>query len=172
MIAQQPHSWRFAPQTDAADARLEVCCAALAVRAALDALSRDSIKEMPLLAVCPAVATLQGHQLGAGDAVGLGGTGAGLAGGMARLALVVLNKEALWACGDTAALVQAGRGGTGRTVVCRWPSALPAGGMTLSACLHVIQEAARGTPSCADAVLKVTRLRKKSFLRFEAAEAV
>lgn len=41
-----------------------------------------------------------------------------------------------------------------------------------SACLHVIQEAARGTPSCADAVLKVTRLRKKSFLRFEAAEAV
>lgn len=47
------------------------------------------------------------------------------------LALVVLNKEALWACGDTAALVQAGRGGTGRTVVCRWPSTLPAGGMTL-----------------------------------------
>lgn len=47
------------------------------------------------------------------------------------LALAVLDKEALQAAGDTAALVQAGWGGTGRTVVCRWPSTKPAGGMAL-----------------------------------------
>lgn len=47
------------------------------------------------------------------------------------LALVVLDEKALWAAGDTAALMQAGWGGTGRTVVCRWPSTQPAGGMTL-----------------------------------------
>lgn len=47
------------------------------------------------------------------------------------LALVVLDEEALQAAGDTAALVQDGRGGTGRAVVCRWSGAEPAGVMTL-----------------------------------------
>lgn len=35
VIAQQPGPWSFTPQTNAADARLEVCCAALTVWAAL-----------------------------------------------------------------------------------------------------------------------------------------
>lgn len=44
--------------------------------------------------------------------------------------------------------------------------------MTLSARLHVVQEAAGRTSSCADAVVKVTGLSKESLLRFEASEAV
>lgn len=51
--------------------------------------------------------------------------------GPLTLALAVLDEKALRAAGDTAALVQAGRGGTGRTVFCRWPRAQPAGGMAL-----------------------------------------
>lgn len=44
--------------------------------------------------------------------------------------------------------------------------------MTLSACLHVVQEAVCRTSSCADAMMKVTGLSEESFLRFEASEAV
>lgn len=51
--------------------------------------------------------------------------------GRLTLALAVLDDKALRAAGDAAALVQAGRGGTGRTVFCRWPRAQPAGGMAL-----------------------------------------
>lgn len=35
VVAQQPGPWHVTPQTNAAHARLEVCCAALAVRTAL-----------------------------------------------------------------------------------------------------------------------------------------
>lgn len=88
------------------------------------------------------------------------------------MVLVVLDKEALWAGVDTAALMQAGWGGTGCAVVCRWPSTEPAGGMTLSACVHVIQEAVCRTPGCADAVLEGTGLQQEGFLWFQTAEAV
>lgn len=44
--------------------------------------------------------------------------------------------------------------------------------MTLSACLRFVHEAACRTSSCADAVMKATRLWEESFLRFEASEAV
>lgn len=88
------------------------------------------------------------------------------------MALVVLDKEALWAGVDTAALVQAGWGAAGCTVVCRWPSAEPAGGMTCSACLRVIQEGVRRTSGCADAVLQVTGRWQEGFLWFQTAEAI
>lgn len=88
------------------------------------------------------------------------------------MTLVVQDKEALRTGGNTKSLVQGGRGGTGRAVVCRWTSTLPAGGMTLSACVHVIQEAAGGTLSCTDAVLEAIGLQEQRFLRFAAAQTV
>lgn len=47
------------------------------------------------------------------------------------LAPVVPGEGSQRAAGEAAALVQAGRGGTGRAVVCRGSAAEPAGGMTL-----------------------------------------
>lgn len=88
------------------------------------------------------------------------------------MALLVLDKEALWAGGDAVALVQAGGRGTGCAVVCRWPSTAPAGGMTLFTFVRVIREAVCRTSGCADAIVEVTGLQQERFLWFEAEQAV